>query len=219
MTDIKICCISSEDEVQLALRYGIRNLGFVSEMPTGVGVIPETLIRDLVQLVPSGVRTFLLTNEYDVTRIVEQQRFTCVNTLQLVSRVTEDALVELRERLGSISLVRVVHVTGIEAVEEAKRVAPYVDGLLLDTGNPDKPEEGLGGTGRTHNWGLSAEIVKFVEKPVFLAGGLRPDNVAEAISEVRPYGVDVCSGLRPDGRLSESMLAQFIRAVSTVVAP
>jgi phosphoribosylanthranilate isomerase len=95
MTNIKICCIGSEDEVQLALRYGIDNLGFVSEMPTGVGVIPESLIRDLVQLVPSGVRTFLLTNEYDISRIIEQQGFTGVNTLQLVSRVTEDVLVEL----------------------------------------------------------------------------------------------------------------------------
>ena len=218
MTDIKICCISSEDEVQLALRYGIRNLGFVSEMPTRVGVIPEALIRDLVQLVPSGVRTFLLTNEYDVSRIVEQQSFTCVNTIQLVSRVTEGALVDLRERLRNVSLVRVVHVTGIEAVEEARKVAPYVDGLLLDSGNPDKPEEGLGGTGRTHSWELSTEIVKLVEKPVFLAGGLQPDNVGEAISKVRPYGVDVCSGLRPDGKLSESMLAQFVEAVRTGVA-
>ena len=217
MTNIKICCIGSEDEVQLALRYGIDNLGFVSEMPTGVGVIPESLIRDLVQLVPSGVRTFLLTNEYDISRIIEQQSFTGVNTLQLVSRVTEDVLVELRERLPGVSLVRVIHVTGIEAVEEAKQIAPYVDGLLLDSGNPDKPEDGLGGTGHTHNWELSTEIVKLVEKPVFLAGGLRPDNVAEAISRVRPYGVDVCSGLRPEGILSEPMLAQFVRAVRTGV--
>lgn len=150
MTDIKVCCIGSEDEVRLALRYGIRNLGFVSEMPTGIGVIPESLIRDLVQLVPSGVRTCLLTNEYDVSRIIEQQSDTRVNTLQLVSWVTEDALVELRERLASVSLIRVVYITGIEAVEEAKKVAPYVDGLLLDSGNPHKPEEGLGGTGRTY---------------------------------------------------------------------
>ncbi|UCB42288.1 MAG: phosphoribosylanthranilate isomerase [Dehalococcoidales bacterium] len=218
MTDIKICCMESEDEIQLALRYGIRNLGFVSEMPTPVGVIPESLIRDLVQMVPSGVRTFLLTSEYDVSRIVAQQNFTRVNTLQLISRLMEDALVELRERLPGVSLVQVVHVNGIKAVEEARKVTPYVDGLLLDSGNPDKPEEGLGGTGRIHNWELSAEIVKLVEKPVFLAGGLRSDNVAEAISRVHPYGVDVCSGLRPDGKLSESMLAKFIRAVHTGVA-
>ena len=207
--------MGSEDDVQLALRYGIRSLGFVSEMPTSVGVIPEGLIRDLVQLVPSGVRTFLLTSEYDVNRIVAQQKFTCVNTLQLVSRITEDALVELRERLPDVSLVQVVHVTGMGAIEEARKISPYVDGILLDSGNPDKPEEGLGGTGRIHNWELSAEIVKLVEKLVFLAGGLRPDNVAEAISRVHPYGVDVCSGLRPDGKLSESMLAEFVRAVRT----
>jgi phosphoribosylanthranilate isomerase len=117
-----------------------------------------------------------------------------------------------------VSLVRVIHVTGIEAVEEAKQIAPYVDGLLLDSGNPDKPEDGLGGTGRIHNWELSAEIVRLAEKPVFLAGGLRPDNVAEAISKVRPYGVDVCSGLRTDGILSEPILAQFARVVRTGVA-
>ena len=213
MTDIKICCISSEEEIQLALRYRIHNLGFVSKMPTGVGVIPESLIRDLVRSLPSGIRTFLLTNEYNVNRIVEQQSFTHVNTLQLVSRIREDALVELRELLPNVSLVRVVHINGMEAVEEAKNIAPYVDVLLLNSGNVDKPEDGLGGTGRTHDWELSAEIVKLVEKPVFLAGGLQPDNVEEAIARVHPYGVDVCSGLRLDGKLSEPLLAQFVTAV------
>ena len=103
-----------------------------------------------------------------------------------------------------------VHVTGPEAVATARAAAPAVDALLLDSGNPSLPVKELGGTGRTHDWDVSRRIREAVDVPVWLAGGLTPGNVARAIETVRPFGVDVCGGVRTDGRLDESKLARFV---------
>jgi phosphoribosylanthranilate isomerase len=131
------------------------------------------------------------------------------------------ATARLRERLPAPRFVPVVHVTGPGSVEEAEALAPYADALLLDSGTPDAaPDEPrrLGGTGKTHDWAISREIVERLDTPVFLAGGLDPTNVAEAIREVRPFGVDVCSGVRTEGSLDTFKLAAFIQAVHSVGA-
>ncbi|WP_420449399.1 phosphoribosylanthranilate isomerase [Candidatus Palauibacter sp.] len=90
-------------------------------------------------------------------------------------------------------------------------MAPLVDALLLDSGNPDLPVRQLGGTGRVHDWNHSRTIVERADCPVYLAGGLRPTNVAAALDAVRPFGVDVCSGVRTDGLLDEALLQRFMR--------
>ena len=91
--------------------------------------------------------------------------------------------------------------------------APHVHAFLLDSGRPNAAVAELGGTGRAHDWGVSAAFVRASEKPVFLAGGLSAGNVAEAIGRVRPYGLDLCSGVRTDGRLDGAKLAAFVLAV------
>ncbi|MBI3787509.1 MAG: phosphoribosylanthranilate isomerase [Ignavibacteriales bacterium] len=210
---VKICCISSIEEARMAVRYGASAVGLVSEMPSGPGPIPESLIAEIVPTVPPHIKTFLLTSKRDAATIIGQQRHTKVNTLQLVDAVALDVYLELRHQLPSVSLVQVIHVTGEESIDEAKSVAPYVDALLLDSGNPTLPTKELGGTGRTHNWGISRKIREEVSLPIYLAGGLRPENVAEAIARVSPYAVDVCRGLRTDGKLDEKKLARFMDAV------
>ncbi len=209
MTRFKICCISSLEEARLAVRYGASALGLVSEMPSGPGVIPEGLIAEIAARVPPGVASFLLTSKLDVAAIVAQQRRCRVNTLQLCDRLPSGAHAELRAALPGIGLVQVVHVTGEESVDEALAVAPHVDAILLDSGNQALPVKELGGTGRTHDWRLSRLIRERVDVPVYLAGGLRPENVGEAIAQVEPFGVDVCSGVRTLGKLDEAKLAEF----------
>jgi phosphoribosylanthranilate isomerase len=113
-------------------------------------------------------------------------------------------------------LVQVIHVTGTESVDEALSVADSVDALLLDSGNLKLAVKELGGTGRTHDWRLSRQIVESVRVPVFLAGGLSPENVATAIREVGPCGLDVCSGLRTDGNLDEEKVKRFFAAIGAV---
>jgi phosphoribosylanthranilate isomerase len=210
---VKICCISSLEEARIAVSLGASALGLVSEMPSGPGVIAEERIREIAARVPPGVSSFLLTAKTDPHEIADQHRRMGTQVLQLCDRLPGGAHDTLRRSVPEARLVQVVHVTGPESVDEACSVAARVDALLLDSGRPDAGTKELGGTGRRHDWGVSREILRVVDVPVFLAGGLDAGNVAEAIRGVRPYGVDLCSGVRTDGRLDETKLTAFMVAV------
>jgi len=206
---IKICCISSVEEAQAAIRAGASALGLVSAMPSGPGVIPEPLIAEIASTVPPPIGTFLLTCAQDARHIIAQQRRCRTNTVQLCDRLTTGSYADLRGAMPGVSLVQVIHVTGEESLEEALSVAPHVDALLLDSGNQSLAVKELGGTGRVHDWTLSRRIREQVRVPVFLAGGLRPENVGEAIRQVGPFGLDLCSGVRTGGTLDTGKLARF----------
>lgn len=210
---IKICCISSVEEARTALLFGAAALGLVSHMPSGPGVIADELIAEIVATVPPPVGTFLLTSLCDADAIAEQHAICNTSTLQLVDFVEPTELVKLRRRLPHVKLVQVIHVMGEESVEEAMSVASLVDAILLDSGNPTLQVKELGGTGRTHNWQLSRQIREQVERPVFLAGGLRASNVAAAIKAVQPFGLDLCSSVRRDGMLDAERLREFMQTV------
>jgi phosphoribosylanthranilate isomerase len=213
-TRVKICCIASIQEAVLAIEAGASAVGLVSAMPSGPGPIDEDLIAEIAVTIPPAIGSFLLTCKEDVAAIIDQQKRLRVNTIQICDRLSSGAHEELRAALPGISLVQVIHVTGPEAVEEAIGVAPNVDAILLDSGNQSLQVKELGGTGRTHDWNLSKQIRELVDVPLFLAGGLKPENVAGAIRAVRPFGVDVCSGLRTNGNLDRKKLEQFMNAVN-----
>lgn len=213
ITRLKVCCIVGREEASLAIRYGAAALGLVSEMPSGPGVIPEHLIREIAASTPPAVSTFLLTSRTDPDEIVEQHRRCATTAIQLVDRLELDAYDQLRAALPGVRLVQVVHVTGPGSLEEAVDAGRYADALLLDSGRPDLAVRELGGTGRVHDWEVSRAIREALEVPVFLAGGLGPDNVAEAVRAVQPFAVDVCSGLRTGGRLDEAKLHAFVAAL------
>lgn len=213
---VKICCMGSVEEAWMAINHGASAVGLVSAMPSGPGPISEDLIAEIAAQLPPAVGSFLLTCQQDAKSIIDQQRRLRVNTIQLCDSVEPGAHRLLREALPGISLVQVVHVIGPQAIDEATSLAPFVDAILLDSGNPALPVKELGGTGRTHDWRISLRIREAVPVPVFLAGGLNPTNVAEAIRQVGPFGVDVCSGVRTDGKLDEAKLASFFRAIRTV---
>lgn len=214
MTRFKICCIKSVDEARLAIRYGASAIGLVSAMPSGPGPIPDEHIADIARAVPPGVSTFLLTSLRDVAAIVKQHDVCRTSTIQLVDSLASGTHRELRAALPGIKIVQVIHVTDADSVDEARAVSAQVDGLLLDSGNPKLAVKELGGTGRVHDWSLSRQIRESVSVPMFLAGGLRSENVATAIRQVNPYGVDVCTGVRTDDRLDERKLAAFVEAAS-----
>lgn len=197
----------------MAINYGASAIGLVSAMPSGPGPIPETLIAEIAATIPPGVATFLLTCKQDVEAIIDQQRRLRVNTIQICDRLETVSYEQLREAVPGVSLVQVIHVSGPESVSEAVSVAPFVDSILLDSGNQSLAIKELGGTGRTHDWNVSREIVKAVPVSVFLAGGLRSDNVADAVRTVRPFGVDVCTGVRTNGKLDETKLRAFFAAL------
>jgi phosphoribosylanthranilate isomerase len=213
---VKVCCISSVEEARMAVRFGAAAIGLVAKMPSGPGVIPERLIAEIAAIVPPSVGSFLLTSEQSVPAIIEQQRRCRVNTIQIVDRLEGGTYDDLRSALPGISLVQVIHVTGEESFDEACNAAEHgVDALLLDSGDQRLAIKLLGGTGRIHDWSISRRIREAISVPSFLAGGLRSDNVAEAIRAVQPFGLDICSGLRTDGRLDESKMTRFFDSLKS----
>ncbi|MFY9607563.1 MAG: phosphoribosylanthranilate isomerase, partial [Blastocatellia bacterium] len=138
------------------------------------------------------------------------QRSRCgVNTIQICDRLEQGSYAEMRDAMPGISLVQVIHVGGEESLYEAALVAHHVDAILLDSGNQALAVKELGGTGRAHDWSISTRIREAVDVPVFLAGGLKAENVREAVERVRPFALDLCSGVRTNGILDETKLAAF----------
>ena len=226
---VKICCITSQQEADLAIAAGADALGLVSHMPSGPGVIGEGVIAHIAKSVAQTsaqamthdgsakpIQTFLLTARQTAQSIV-QQHIQCQTThIQLVDAVAPSELMALRHHLPTVKLVQVVHVLNETSYHQAMAVAPMVDLLLLDSGNPNLNVKELGGTGRTHDWKISAQIVDNSPVPVLLAGGLNPHNAADAVQTVRPHGLDICSGVRGSradgGLLDGAKLTEFIRA-------
>jgi phosphoribosylanthranilate isomerase len=215
ITRVKICCIGSVEEMQMAVRFGASAVGLVSSMPSGPGIISEEAIAEIAAQVPPGVDSFLLTCAQDAAAVIDQHRLCKTSVIQLCDRMPVDSYEGLTRELEGVRIVQVIHVTGPESLQEAIEISPHVHALLLDSGRLTGPVKELGGTGRTHDWSVSRKICESVNVPVFLAGGLRPDNVAEAIRQVGPFGVDLCSGVRTEGRLDGTKLSQFFPNVSS----
>lgn len=218
MTRLKVCCIASVTEAELAVAHGASAVGLVSAMPSGPGVVADDVIREVAAWARGRVRSFLLTSRTDPRAIAEQLDELRPETVQLVDALPDGAHAELRRLTPAVRIVQVIHVRSDADVDEALRLAPQVDELLLDSGNPGLAVKELGGTGRTHDWALSARIVRESGRPVWLAGGLRAENAAQAIATVRPHGLDVCSGVRRDGRLDSVRLGALATALSSASA-
>jgi phosphoribosylanthranilate isomerase len=213
-TRVKICCITSPEAAALAIRHGADALGLVGPMPSGTGIIDLDTARGLAAFTPPPVASFLLSCATGPEDLVEQARRVAPTALQIVDAVEPEAYALLRRELPALKIVQVVHVTGERTIAAALEVARQVDALLLDSGVPDAPVRVLGGTGRVHDWEISRRIALASPVPVFLAGGLTPENVTEAIRTVRPFGVDLCTGLRTAGQLDARKLDAFMRAVA-----
>jgi phosphoribosylanthranilate isomerase len=210
---IKICCISSISEAKTAIGMGADAIGLVARMPSGPGPIADELIREIAHSVPPIIGTFMLTSETSAREIIKHHHRTQTNTIQIVDTLINGTHAQIKEALPSVKIVQVIHVIDSQSVDLAVGISRDVDALLLDSGNPNLEVKELGGTGRVHNWNLSRMIRENSKCPVMLAGGLKPENVHQAITEVRPFAVDVCSGVRTNGMLDKEKLATFIRNV------
>lgn len=210
---VKICCISSLEEAQAAVRSGASALGLVGHMPSGPGVISDDLIAKIAQQVPPGVSSFLLTSHTKAAEIIQHQQLVKTNTIQIVDTLTEGSHEAIRLALPAIKIVQVIHVINENTIDEALAAAETADALLLDSGNPNLRVKELGGTGRVHNWDISRKVVEQSSKPVFLAGGLNAENVQAAIEAVQPFGIDLCSGVRTNDKLDLRKLDAFFEAV------
>lgn len=210
---IKICCIKSEEEAKMAIRFGASAIGLVGKMPSGPGPIEDPLIKKIAGEIPPPIATFLLTSEIRGDLILDHYRRTHTNTIQIVDRPAEGTHQFLQEELPNVKRVQVIHVTDESSIDDALQYSEKADALLLDSGNPNLEVKELGGTGRTHNWEISRKIVDQSSIPVFLAGGLNAENVKQALDTVQPFGLDLCSGVRTNGFLDKQKLEAFMKAV------
>lgn len=211
---VKICCISSVIEARLAIECGASALGLVGHMPSGPGVIADELIAQIAKSVPPPISTFLLTSETQAEAIIAHHQKVHTTTIQIVDALQEGTYLQIRQALPAIKLVQVIHVIDEKTVDEAIQVSEFVDAILLDSGNPNLQIKELGGTGRVHNWALSRKIRDSISIPLFLAGGLKAENVKEAIETVQPFGLDLCSSVRTNGHLDQAKLEKFFEAIA-----
>ena len=212
-TRIKVCCIASPEEARAAIEAGADALGLVAHMPSGPGPIADAKIAEVTAVVPPPVATFLLTSETTADAISAHIRKTNPSVVQVVSHIEPAESARLAEIEPHVRRVQVIHVEGSDALELIPAYSPHVHAFLLDSGRPNAAIAELGGTGRRHDWAISAAFVKASERPVFLAGGLSAANVGDAIRQVRPFGLDLCSGVRTGGRLDAAKLREFVLAV------
>jgi len=210
---VKICCISSIEEAKDAISFGAAAVGLVAEMPSGPGPISDELIRAIVRTIPPPIASFLLTSRTDTTAIIKHQQSVHSNVIQIVDALQTGSYEDFRRQIPAIKIVQVIHVIDEKTVDEALEMAEHVDALLLDSGNPNLSVKELGGTGRVHNWAISRAIVEQSKVPVFLAGGLKAENVRAAIETVQPYGLDLCSSVRTNGKLDLFKLEDFFNEI------
>ena len=206
----------------MAIAAGALAIGLVGAMPNGPGPIDENRIKEIARHVHarhgSVVWTTLLTSRTDGEAIADHIDATGANTVQIVDAVAPQIYEAIRKAHRDLRIIQVIHVEDARSIDQARVVAAHVDAILLDSGKPSATVPTFGGTGQTHDWSLSSKIVEAVDAPVFLAGGLSPENVADAAATVRPFGVDICSGLRDKANgyaLIPEKLAAFASALGS----
>ena len=208
---VKICCMANPAEATMAGASGVDLVGLVGPMPSGAGIGTPEMCQEIAQAAPAWVTPVLLTSSTTAAAVEQDVQQAGVRTVQIVSHVNPSVHRTLADRLPGVRRLQVIHVEGSDSLDMIETYLGLADAYLLDSGRPSAGE--LGGTGRTHDWSISARFVKRSSVPVFLAGGLTPGNVTDAIRQVRPFGVDVCSGVRTNDQLDPSKLAHFMNAV------
>jgi phosphoribosylanthranilate isomerase len=203
----KICGISSAEDISVALKAGADALGFL----VGITHLAEDKISNedakiLIQKLPPFVSTVAVTHLTNVKEIVELVKYLGVTTVQIHDYIAPVEVKQVRDMLPGIKIIKAVHITAEDSIAVANSFVPFVDALLLDSRTKDR----LGGTGMTHDWNISAKIVQEVKKPVILAGGLTADNVYDAVKKVKPFGVDVNSGVETGNRKDFIKVSKFI---------
>jgi phosphoribosylanthranilate isomerase len=205
---VKICGNTSLDDASMAISSGADGLGFL----IGLRYATDDEIKipraaEIIAATPPLIAYVLVTHRGEVEWVIETARTIGANTLQLHGDFDIHDVPRLRRELPGIKLIKAVHVRGPESIDEAAETAKSYDAILIDTETATR----IGGTGQTHDWAISARIVESTSSPVILAGGLTPENVSEAILTVKPYAVDVNSGVEyPNGKKSPQRLRAFI---------
>lgn len=213
---VKVSCLRSAEEARQVVSFGVAAIGVASGLPTPTQDLTDEQIAGIAGAVGDETGTFLLTALVDPDEIVEKIGRCGVNTVQLWDRLPLGAYRRIRRALPDVSIAQSIHVVDETAIDHAREMSAVADALVLTSSNPEPPFRWTDPHGRTHDWEISRRIVESVHVPVILSGGLTERNVADAIRRVRPYGVEVCSGVRAGGALDTSRLVRFLESLDRV---
>lgn len=211
MTKVKICGVTNVEDALASISFGADAVGFLVgrvHSSTSVFLSPEQAAEIVARLPPfcSSVLVTHLSRPEDVLPIL---KIANVTTLQLHGNTAPQEAIEIKRKIPFLKIYKAIHVFDESALQEGKRYVGCVDGIVLDTAIRATGQ--VGGTGQTHDWGISKSVVRSSGLPVILAGGLNPENIIDAIRTVQPYGVDVNSGInKPNGTKDHEKLRLFI---------
>jgi phosphoribosylanthranilate isomerase len=215
MVRVKICGITTVEEATLAERLGANAIGLlVGQVHHSEDFISATTAASICKSLSPFITSVLVTHLTSLEEILDLTTYVPATAIQIHSNLNGQSLREIKNKLSPFrKIIGKVSITDNSAIDRAKEIAPYVDAIVLDS--IDTSSNRVGGTGKTHDWEISAKIVQEVHCRVILAGGLNPDNVRDAIIRVRPWAVDAHTGLEfPDGTKDPDKIRKFIEAAS-----
>ena len=189
---VKICGISNEIDALAAVSLGADAIGFVmggKVLPVEVEPYAQ-LVRETIKKFPEGVDSFLVTHLLNADDILALANYIQSTGIQISEDIDIEEVIKVRNNTTR-KIIKTVVTTDPKAKEKLKLYEPYCDFFLLDS----RDSGYTGGTGKENNWTMCKELIELTKKPVFIAGGLNPDNVRAAIEETMPYGVDVSTGI------------------------
>lgn len=211
----KICGIPTVDVAKRIISLGPDAIGVYcwKEAEKGANFVTIKIAQQIVELATAAsINTFYLTYALTAKEAFEDCSAIGNTHIQLLGDMPAEEIAKLRTMLPALQAVKVIGVTGPESIGEARQYAhsSAVDQLLLDS----RSGSVRGGTGKTHDWSISRQIAQETTKPVWLAGGIRLHNVQEAMTVVRPYGIDVETGVQnQDGTKNYDAVQDFIKLV------
>jgi phosphoribosylanthranilate isomerase len=212
MTKVMIGGIKTPEDATMATELGADAIGFLVEAePTSADAVRLSTAREIIEARLPYSTAVLSTHLMDPSEIVEITAAVKPNAVHIYGGLNALELEWVKRRMSHIMVLRAMRVTGEEAIDQALQFSKlrWLDGIVLDT--MDRETGQVGGTGVTHDWEISRYIVTESQMPVTLAGGLSIDNIVKAIGYVRPYAVDVSSGVRADnGQKDPYKVNEFI---------
>ncbi len=212
---VKICGMRSAEDIKMAVNCGADAVGLITEVPVNTHrKLDVSTAARLVVTVPFFVSSVLVIMPEDARQALELIDMTRPDVIQIHNDLSEEEIEIIRnsthERIIKTLTIPVEsNEMSSEIISVLDRLSDMdlVDGILLDSGKAGSS----GGTGLVHDWSISRQVVEAADVPVILAGGLRPENVKEAVSEVAPFAVDTASGVETDGKKDPAKVCRFIK--------
>lgn len=211
---VSVCAARSQDDVQAVIAGGADAVGVLvhTRHPAGDDVGLQTA-RRLLQAVPPYVGRYAVTHATALPDLTEIAERLPIDALQIHDDADIGTVAKLKSALPWLRIIKAIHVKRSGVLGDPQVWAPLVDALIFDS--IDAASGRIGGTGQTHDWTVTASVAADLPVPVILAGGLTPDNVGAAVRAVRPWAVNVNSGVEVDGQKSEALVQAFVTAANS----